>query len=278
MQNERSAVFSGSSGLDPEPGSGIVGEACGFVALRDVDASGLQHVVEDLLRLPKDEFRQHLDGWATHWSRRFEFPFTYLAARRFWKAQWKPNDVRALESGSGATPLPLWLAHIGYHVTCIDLDPGLKEVWDSCGVAREGRVRFQAADMESLPFPDEHFDLVYSVSALEHTGNPDSAVRELIRVAKKGALVVVTMDIATRGAHGVDEARFLAIQEMLCHATTQFYPSRWSTPAALLTAAKRARNYDVGALRQLARKLLDHANAARTRDFAVWCYAGVRHA
>jgi ubiquinone/menaquinone biosynthesis C-methylase UbiE len=43
----------------------------------------------------------------------------------------------------------------------------------------------------NLPFPDDHFDYVYCVEALEHAVHPRAALRELARVAKPGGTLLV---------------------------------------------------------------------------------------
>jgi ubiquinone/menaquinone biosynthesis C-methylase UbiE len=52
---------------------------------------------------------------------------------------------------------------------------------------REGlTAEVRVADAESLPFPDDHFDLVYSWGVLHHTPRPDDALREAQRVLAPG--------------------------------------------------------------------------------------------
>jgi malonyl-CoA O-methyltransferase len=51
----------------------------------------------------------------------------------------------------------------------------------------QGRV----GSLESIPYPDNGFDVVFSVEAIEHSANPETAVAEMIRVAKPGAWVIV---------------------------------------------------------------------------------------
>ena len=49
-----------------------------------------------------------------------------------------------------------------------------------------------AGDMSSLPFADNSFDKVYSMTALEFVTDAGKAIDECIRVAHKGAKIVVT--------------------------------------------------------------------------------------
>lgn len=46
--------------------------------------------------------------------------------------------------------------------------------------------RVQVGDAESLPFPDESFDIVYSWGVLHHTPKTSVALREVLRVLKPG--------------------------------------------------------------------------------------------
>jgi SAM-dependent methyltransferase len=51
---------------------------------------------------------------------------------------------------------------------------------------------FRTGDLEELPFPDEHFDVVTCALALCHLKDLTKAVCEIGRVAKRGARVVLT--------------------------------------------------------------------------------------
>jgi ubiquinone/menaquinone biosynthesis C-methylase UbiE len=52
-------------------------------------------------------------------------------------------------------------------------------------------ARHIEGSLESIPCPDGHYDVVFSVEAIEHSPNPEAAIAELIRVARPGGWVVV---------------------------------------------------------------------------------------
>ena len=57
--------------------------------------------------------------------------------------------------------------------------------------SEKARVLLSRGDAENLPFEDETFDAVISVGAIEYFPNPSRALREMARVAKTGAVIVV---------------------------------------------------------------------------------------
>jgi len=68
--------------------------------------------------------------------------------------------------------------------TGVDISPSLlKEL--------PAGIHAMRGSLESIPCPDESFDVVFSVEAIEHSPNPRAAVAELVRVAKPGGWVVV---------------------------------------------------------------------------------------
>src|SRR5438093_9414654 len=53
-------------------------------------------------------------------------------------------------------------------------------------------VKFQVEDVHRLSLPDEMFDAARCDRAVQHMDNPEPAIREIIRVTRRGGIVVVS--------------------------------------------------------------------------------------
>lgn len=91
-----------------------------------------------------------------------------------------------IELGSGVGLDTFVLASHGLDVTAIDLTTiGISTVrqrFDTAGL----KGNFTVADACTLPFPDNHFDYVYSFGVLHHVADTDKAIDEVHRVLKPG--------------------------------------------------------------------------------------------
>jgi methyltransferase family protein len=93
---------------------------------------------------------------------------------------------RILDLGAGVCVLPLWLADRGCAVTTVDnhslvRDPRKKDGWNEWGFLDYSLIdkRIQSFNIDAAKFsPDDRFDRIYSVSALEHM--PASIRRKII--------------------------------------------------------------------------------------------------
>jgi ubiquinone/menaquinone biosynthesis C-methylase UbiE len=62
----------------------------------------------------------------------------------------------------------------------------------ACQRRNPGRdLRLVLAEAEDLPFPDREFDAVLSNGGFNHFNDPEQALREMVRVAKPGAPIVI---------------------------------------------------------------------------------------
>jgi SAM-dependent methyltransferase len=60
----------------------------------------------------------------------------------------------------------------------------------------------EVQNMEKLTYPDNHFDIVHCVNALDHTGYARDAVKEMIRVCKPEGWVYIDCALIQRTIRG----------------------------------------------------------------------------
>lgn len=103
-----------------------------------------------------------------------------------------------------------------------EISQGLMDVAESI---RPGIIQFKLDDYSNLPFGDREFDRVVSLETLEHVANPIAFLKELHRVSKKSAILVLSCPPATSeipyrvftalfGGHGEGPHRFLPSREV----------------------------------------------------------------
>lgn len=93
---------------------------------------------------------------------------------------------KALDIGVGTGIFAVELMKHGTEITGIDVSGKMLEIARSKGVRNVA-----LGDAVSLDFPDESFDLVISITALEFIEECDRAISEMVRVCRKGGRVVV---------------------------------------------------------------------------------------
>lgn len=98
------------------------------------------------------------------------------------------EDVLEIGGGLG-TDLAQFAKH-GARVTDIDLSSGHLAHAQENFALRGLQGRFIHHDAETLPFPDNSFDLVYSNGVLHHTPNTERVVADIYRVLKPGGKVI----------------------------------------------------------------------------------------
>jgi SAM-dependent methyltransferase len=78
-------------------------------------------------------------------------------------------------------------------VTAVDLEHSQIAVAEQTAVDHGLKnVRFKAASVYQLPFPDRSFDAVYSHALFEHLADPLTAAREIRRVLKPGGIAGIS--------------------------------------------------------------------------------------
>ena len=100
------------------------------------------------------------------------------------------TDARVIEVGSGAHGLIFYFG--SQHR--IGVDP-LAVSYGSLFPGWQRRASTVAAVGESLPFPDESFDVVLCDNVVDHAGSPRRIVGELVRILTPGGLLYFTVNI-----------------------------------------------------------------------------------
>jgi SAM-dependent methyltransferase len=97
-----------------------------------------------------------------------------------------------LDAGAGDGNLALSAARAGADVYACDLSPSMVERGRARSEGEGLPVAWRVADVQELPYPDEHFDAVLSSFGASHAPRALRAAAELVRVARPGALVGLT--------------------------------------------------------------------------------------
>jgi ubiquinone/menaquinone biosynthesis C-methylase UbiE len=142
---------------------------------------------------PGPGHRQIFDDWPERYDQWFETPIGRLVRQYERDLIMELLGPQAgdliLDAGCGTGVFTEEILAAGARVTGLDLSLSMVRR------ASEKLTRFPFAaalgDILHLPFPDGSFDRVVSVTALEFIADGHGAIRELFRVARKGATVVV---------------------------------------------------------------------------------------
>ncbi len=106
--------------------------------------------------------------------------------------------VLDVATGTGRLPLAL-LRHRRFHGRIVAADLSRRMLAHAAyKLGNQTRVSLIWTPAEHLPFPDDTFDVVSCLEALEFMVNADAVLREIVRVLRPGGLLLITNRIHTR--------------------------------------------------------------------------------
>jgi 2-polyprenyl-3-methyl-5-hydroxy-6-metoxy-1,4-benzoquinol methylase len=168
------------------------------------------------------------------WSRPEEYAFTLFHLLGLLRHS-PASPPRVLEFGPGCSFVPHALARVGglKSMRMVDIDPDVMAFWRAAG-AEIG------LNVDSHDEVSEHaFDVIYSVSVVEHVRDPQATVKGLVRQLAPGGTLLLTMDVDLdlEGRHGLTVAQLanilatedIAFQPILCAAACP-HPLDIATP------------------------------------------------
>jgi SAM-dependent methyltransferase len=188
------------------------------------------------------EFRPAAYQWprdALHsWSRIWEYPYIYHHITACAGCGGGPRLV-VVDVGSGITFFPTAIAKLGADVTCLDVDPVSVEGMQRAGAVLNlgtGKLDARVIAADSIPLADKSVDVIYSISVLEHTPEPTTVLREMVRVLRPGGYLLLTIDIDLRGDAAIGPAAYRHLTDFLNTALQPVHGSGSVHPLALLTS------------------------------------------
>jgi ubiquinone/menaquinone biosynthesis C-methylase UbiE len=99
-----------------------------------------------------------------------------------------PHTGHILEVGCGTGRTACYLAEQGYYISAIDIRTEMLIKAKKRAAVMGVDVRFTQSDVCTLPFPDEHFDVIIAESVTNFT-QADRSISEYYRVLKPGGIL-----------------------------------------------------------------------------------------
>jgi SAM-dependent methyltransferase len=153
--------------------------------------------------LKKQPISEHIYGpmrTYVHASKQWEYPYAInLINNKFKNKKLKIADV-----GGGRGVLAWYLAKKGHDVNVYDIDFR----WDDGGdsdlerkfiqFAAESGFNAEFGSVFNIPAEDNFFDVVTSISVVEHINEKYYALKEMFRILKPGGILILTYDLVAK--------------------------------------------------------------------------------
>lgn len=188
-----------------------------------------------------------------NWSRAWEYPFIYRKIKEYGKS------INIMDFGCGVTFFPHSLTKLGHDVTCVDNDPvcrrDTKRAGEFYSENKKSTGGIIVPDLGIEDYSHGEFDLVYSISVLEHIENPEVYVDLFFNMLKPGGRLLLTMDIDLRGDSQISALKLNLLKENIYEKFRLFGDFEFSHPKSYLTTTNSIYPYDESYFREAKRLL-----------------------
>jgi 2-polyprenyl-3-methyl-5-hydroxy-6-metoxy-1,4-benzoquinol methylase len=108
------------------------------------------------------------------------------------------NGKLILEAGCGAGRFTEILLQKGARLVSSDLSSAVEVNAENFPISDKHQVI--QADINDMPYPDESFDVVICMGVIQHTPNPETTIKNLYALVKKGGTLVIDHYTLTRSS------------------------------------------------------------------------------
>jgi 2-polyprenyl-3-methyl-5-hydroxy-6-metoxy-1,4-benzoquinol methylase len=129
-----------------------------------------------------------------------EYAFMEESIRSFCDSRMNPLPAEILDVGSPKCFGLFLAAKQSCNVEMTDISPlnldEYRTMWDSVRGRAKGHVGFSLQDARALTYPEHFFDIVYSMSVIEHVSGEEGdseALRQMVRVLRPGGLLLFSV-------------------------------------------------------------------------------------
>ena len=145
-------------------------------------------------------FKKWTGGSFHQWSRKGEYPFIYQEISNFVDSKSSKN-LKILDAGSGVTFFPYYIMekHKEINIRCLDMDESYVPLFEYCNFKMKKKLNLDISSMQNTEYGDNEFDVIYSISVIEHTTEYTSIIKEFRRILKPDGLLILTFDISIDG-------------------------------------------------------------------------------
>lgn len=144
--------------------------------------------------------------WTSGW-RAGVLPFIHALLPQGQTARVSPLSI--LDAGCGAGHLVESLAQAGYQAAGVDISPAMIQAAQTRLAEAGLNADLRVGHLAATGFPDQSFDLVACITAIEWVADPAAALTEFARVLKPGGVLVVGILSALSPLRGQAYRRFL---------------------------------------------------------------------